>query len=395
MDRPRKLSSPEMKFILIFFTLFSTQSHADELNLGLSKEAKLYFSARNLNQNLEVNQHAVDMIFLANINAIAESGNFRFEAKPEIRVISGDNNRLSTNNPALIHLESPLRAWESRFHFGNPPDKTILYGDWEKLNLTFNYEQAELYFGRKIISLGVMKYFPVWNKFSRPLLGVTLIPIYYGSDGFGGRIQFDQWTIQANQLYYNLGNDRISTLQVIHYGEFADLHGMVGSWWNQTIFGLAISRDMLEATFNLEYFHYQNQFQLGFGFDRALNEKITLNIEALYQSEGAGSSLDYNPFLLSRFRNLQASFYSWIVAQIQIDSLWKGSAGGLTNWIDQGTALNLGITHSLSETLELSLDTLIAIAPQNAEFSTQAFQFNDGSKFGMPTQLVVHLDWTF
>lgn len=395
MDRPGKLQGSTMKLLLILSSFFFLNAEAAELNSSFSNEAKLYFSAKSLNQNLEPINNSIDLILLASTHAILEAGNFRFEAKPELRIISGDNNSLSTNNPALIHLESPLRSYETRFHLGDPPDKTILYGDWEKLNLSYAFDQLEVFLGRKVISLGVMKYFPVWNKFSRPLPGVTLIPIYFGSDGFGGRVQLEKWSIQAHQLFYNLGAEHISTLQVTHYGDFADLHGLFGNWWNETVYGLGATKDIWEATLGVEFFHYRNQFQLAFSFDRALNEKISLNIETLYQSEGVSSSFDYNPFLLSRFRNLQASFYSWIVGQIQLDALWKGSIGGLTNWIDQGSALNLGITYSLGENFDISADSLFSLARENAEFSTQSFQFNDGSKFGMPTQLVVHLDWTF
>ncbi len=367
----------------------------EEAQFSLVNKAQFYYSFRNLNQNIDNIQTSSDGIFIGSSNLVTEMGSFHFEARPEIRVIAGNNTQLSTSNPAYLQLESPIRSLETRFHLGSPGDSAILYGDWEKLNLSYSNETLELSVGRKPFSLGVLKFLSVWNKFSRPVPGLTLIPIYYGADGGSIKLKFGEWVIDASQHIYNLGSDQISTGQLIYYGDFANLHFMVGNWWKQTVFGAALAKDVLEGTFNSEYLNYGSAFQWGNGYERALGEKFSFAIETIYQSAGASDPLNYTPMLRSHFQIFQASFYSYEILNFQCTPLLKLSAGGLTNWIDLGTAMNLGANYSINDHLELGIDSLIPALRPNAEFSSRTFLFSDGTSFGVPLQIVSHLDWTF
>lgn len=369
--------------------------YAEPFHSSASHEVELFYSYRNLNQNLETSQSVSDFILFGNSNWIAEMDSFRLEARPEVRIISRGSKGISPQNPNFLQLESPERSIETRFHVGEPGDQTILYGDWEKLNLSYTNESLEVSVGRKPFSLGVMKYLPVWNKFSRPLPGLTLIPIYFGSDGAMVKVKSGDWVVQASEHLYRFGRDQITTAQVIHYGEFANLHLMGGNWWNQTVFGLAVAKDILEGTLTSEYLNYGSQYQWGAGFERAMSDRITIGVETLYQSAGATSSLNYTPFLHSHFQIFQASFYSYEFLTYQWTSLLKTGLAGLTNWIDLGTAMNLSAQYSLSDHLELGIDTLIPAFRGNAEFSNRAFTFSDGTSFGIPLQAVLHLTWNF
>jgi hypothetical protein len=294
-----------------------------------------------------------------------------------------------------LRLESPERAFETRLGLGRPGDNAILYGDWERLTVSHSGDHIDWSVGRKPVSLGVLKYLPVWNKFSRPLPGVTLIPIVFGADGADLKLKWDSWVLSAQTLIYRFGQDRVHTAQAVSYGEWINVHLMVGSWWEQSVYGLALSNDVLEGTVSFEYLNYGRGFQWGLGFDRALGEKWTVGVETLYQSEGVTSSLNYTSALQSRFRVFQASFYSWATVGTQWTSLFKSSVGALTNWIDLGSAVTLGGVYSLGQNLDVGVDALLPSVRSGAEFSRKSLEFSDGTTVGLSTQWVVHLTWNW
>ena len=385
-----------LNIIFIGFCITTTNwASSNPIHLSSSQELEVFYSYRGLNQNIDPYQSASDLILFANSNFIAELDQFRFEARPEVRLIGGTNNQLSTDNPNFLHLESPTRSVETRFHFGAPNSSMILYGDWERLNLSYTNDKIELSIGRKPFSLGVTKYLPVWNKFSRPLPGLNIIPIYFGADGAIAKLKLGEWVAEISQHFYNFGKDQISTGQLIYYGELANIHLMLGNWWNQPVWGIALAKDAFEGSFTSEFLGYGSSFQWGNGYERAINDRISIGIETLYQSDGATNSLNYSPFLHSHFQVFQASFYSYEVLSYQWSSLLKFNFGGLTNWIDLGTAMNLGALYSINDHLDLGIDSLIPAFRTNAEFSNRAFQLSDGSAFGIPFQIVTHLDWNF
>lgn len=387
-----KFSWLPIGFVLLIFSPEITR--AEQLETSLSAGLKNYVIGRKLNQNIEAISSTFDDVYILDLDVSAKKDLLHFKARPEIRGMIGDSNKLNPASPSYIQLQSPERWFDLRWHLGNPPDATT-YGDWEELNLSVVGESSEIYFGRRAIGLGVMKGFPIWNKFSKPLPGITTIPVIYGSDGFGGRIQFGEWSLRSSGILSNKGQEQAYFGEAAWYGEELELHFLGGYWWTVPVFGLAAVKDVEGSTLTFEGLFRERTFQGGFGFERALSSKLSLLAEALYQSDGATSAMDYNPYLNSHFRSLQAIFYTYLQASYQASEKWKLQLTGITNWVDRGTDLNGEATVSLSDHLDLTFGGNVPCGVQNSEFSSQSFQFTDGSHFGLPLQFFVRAELNY
>jgi hypothetical protein len=374
--------------------LLGSNSFANDVEWSGSVDFHSYLIGRELNQTIEPISSTFDSVNLLGGNFSMTKDLLRIEVRPEVRALFGDSNQLATNSPAYIQLQSPNRWFDTRWHINEPPNTTV-YGDFEKLSMSLIGDNSEVYVGRRVLGLGVMKAFPIWNKFSKPLPGVTTVPIIFGSDGFGGRVQFGQWAFRAADVISDYGETQSYFGEATWYQDEIELHFMAGSWWHTSVSGISAVKDLFEGTLTFESLFYDGNFQGGLGYDRALDEKWTLLVEGLFQSNGAESALDYNPYLSSRFQTLQAKFYSYVQLGFQASSKWKFQLTGLTNWIDRGTDLNGEATVSLSDHFDLSFGANVPCGPSNAEFSTQSFQFSDGTYFGLPLQFLARVDLTF
>lgn len=368
---------------------------AAELETSYRGEVSFFYSYRQLNQNIDPINKSSDLIFIGSPELNTRYEPWQFDVRPEIKLISGGNNQLSTNNPNYIDLQSPLRLAETRFHLGNPGDKTVVYGDWEKLRLAYNSETVDISLGRKPFSLGVFKYLSIWNKFLRTLPTIATLPLYYGSDGIETRFKLSQMDVEVSKHYYDLGREQVDTFQTIYNGDDITVHFMVGRWWQENVGGLAFSKDLYEGTLLFEFLQYSNHNQVGIGYERAVGEYTNFSFEVMHQNEGVRSSLDYTPILNSRFRVFQAYLYSHLALTYTYSTGIKFNALALTNWVDLGTAFNLGATFFISNQWEGRLIFVLPSIRENSEFSKTQFEFSDGTKFGVPAQAMAQLSWNF
>ena len=331
---------------------------------------------------------------------VRQSG-FQFEVMPEIRSLVGQSADLPPSDSAFISIEAPPRLVNTEISLGSGPDREALL-DFERLNLSYSTDNLEMYVGRKPISIGVLRIFPVWNKFSRPLPGLSNLSLIYGSDGAGARVQLGQVTLNAFSV---LGPDPTQSMyafEPIYYGDIAEIHLLFSQWFQQTTVGMAIARNVGGATLRLEWLDIgispsdsDRQNQVGVGIEDAFTSNFSALAEGLYQSNGATDVSQYQLLPTSPFNQLRAIGYSYVQGAYSINSYWRVLGGALTNLVDFGSILIARTTYALTDNIDLQAEDDVPAARDNAEFSSHAFYFSDGSYIGVNTQVTAGIHLVF
>ena len=388
------------KLLLLFLPL-----PAFALETEFRSEAFFINVYRNLHQTgLSTVNTSLDTYILGNSQLRLTQGKLQFEVRPEIRGLVGRAANLPSGDPAFATVRSPRRLMDLRTKIDGGEGSEI-YLDWERLGLAYRGEDFEVQVGRRVVSLGVLRVIPLWNKFSRPLPTAPNPQIIYASDTVSARWQKDSWALSGVGLFETTKmNDNVAWLEAIHYGEWAELHLLASQWWGNPTFGVAAAKDVAGATIRGEVLavapfmdRAERQVQAGVGAEYAFDENWSAVLETLYQSKGAKSRSEYTPSLPSRFMPLRGFGYSVLTGQYKLTSLWTLSAGALTNWLDGSTYGLIKAQHSLNENTDLYLESAIPVGTKGAEFSARTFTFTApvAATVGSPFQASVGLRTTF
>jgi hypothetical protein len=253
------------------------------------------------------------------------------------------------------------------------------------------------------VSLGVLKIFPLWNKFSRPLPTVAGPALIYSSDLAGARVQQGEWVWQAQAIGGPTADDSVFLAEAAWYAEFGEFHALVARWWRLPTAGLAFAKDLGGTTVRAEGLAIDlgrvdrpdGQWQLGAGAERALSADWTLLGELLYQSQGYDHSADYPVALPSRFTPLHARAYAYLNVQYKLTPYWTLSPAALANLADASTYLIAKVLHSLSEDTDVYAEADLPFGSDGAEFAEKAFRFPTGAYVGVPVQFQAGIKTAF
>lgn len=367
-------------------------------------DATLLSDFRELNQSRVSAYHEIgSQLFSVGTQFRVLGSGWLLEARPELRGQAGHAVALPDQDPARLSLRPPdrLLRLDRRLYSDS---RAELYGSIEKLALVRSGETSELYLGRRPVSLGVLKVFPVWNKFTRPLpIGNGLNPVY-SSDGAGARVQSGATSYRMIGLSGpRIGPDSVVFGETSYYGDGFEIQALGANWWQQPTFGVAGTRDWGGLTLRGELLQIgafgpnpESQTQLGLGGEYALDAKWTLLAEAVYYSHGASKPDDYTAQTPSKFLALRANRYGYVRASYQWNSFWNLSSGVFMNWVDSSLYLIPKVVHSLAESADLSLEAKIPIGPDGTEFSKKLFTyFPGGASIGAPLEATASLNVYF
>lgn len=340
-----------------------------------------------------------DVFGMGSVHAQWSADKWFAEIKPEVRAVASRG--VLDPVPAGLSVQTGRRVLNTRRMLTREGDGEA-YFDFDRLNLRYSYEQGDLFAGRKPLSLGVLRFFPVWNKLTLPLVfqpgpewieNPDLVGATYASGRYSHRLFASRGThAQADDLVL---------LETRFSGEGLDVQTLVGSWWQHTAAGVAGAFDVASSTVRFEtlwlgrFRQEKAQGQFGLGFERALNEKWTLVAEALYQTSGV---TDMRNLLTppNRFMVLSGRFYLLPHLSYLVHPLWTLRMGMLANPADHPSYVWLGgFDHSVTDNTTLALKLKLPFGSKRGEFGSERIVDLFGRKLGASATALLQLQSTF
>ncbi len=343
-----------------------------------------------------------DGIFIGGIDVMASQSGWAFEVRPELRALWSEAAESSASSADFIPLRSPPR-WMDLASSLSDTNRTQAILDFEKLAFSYRDSEMELVVGRRIFSAGVLKLFPVWNKFSRPMPFLPSPLLIFGQDQVSMSWQKGPWTLRSAFLAESIREDHSYWLEGGWLPEKFEIHALVAYWWRQRTYGLSAATDIWGSTFRLESLFIspgevqnpESQVQLGFGVERSLDEKWTAMIETFYQSVGVARSDEYRLASPSRFSPLRAHFYGAFQLSYQLEETVTLSAIGILNTLDGSVFAGFKVDKSLTENSNLLFELKGPLGASGGEFSNAAILLSPTSSLGVPTQASLSLKHFF
>lgn len=345
-------------------------------------------------------EQSFDLFFRGGSQLRWTEGSWQIEVKPELYGFTGDSKISGDTDPYLISMKSPDRLMNLR-HKINVDDEWYL--ELEKFNFSYNKEELEISIGRKPVSLGILKVFPVWNKFSKPL-PITIGPAtVLSSDNLSLRYQGGSLSYSFTSIAGAKEQDVVHFAGITYYAKDFEMHALLGQWWKNSTLGLAFAKDVWGATWRFETLLYQESIldqkrqeqQTGLGVEYAFNDKLSMLSEFLVQSNGAKNSEEYVGLAESRFRMLKAQSYNFTQIQYKLTSLLTTSLGVLINGADGSHYDIFKMQYSYSDNTDLFAEINVPQGKTEGEFSRKAWVAPNGFYRGAPTQASIGLKYIF
>lgn len=400
------------RFPFILFLLLSADA------TGLAAETHWQFHSegivqyRDLNQNgFDTNTSLTEGYALADVGVTTKWESFFLEVKPQFR--GAQSPGLNRQGPAATGVGMPPRWLNSRRLIQSSFDR-VLYADWDRLNLrwqhSFENSDMELSVGRRPISLGVLRLFPVWNKLTLPLIFLPGPEWIDNPDSVLARYQLERTSFRFIEVQGH-GSERDSLVlgeAKLSMGS-AEAQILAGDWGTRATVGLAVSFDSWGATWRAEGLHFENRResfktdssfssagtdQIGFGIERALNAEWTAVLEYYQQSECATEQGTYGLTPFTEVQVLNGCRYVFPYLDYQINSLWRLSFGSLIQAVDFSGMGVIDINHSVSDNTTLELKLKQSFGQSGSEFGSARYSDLLGRKAGAQSTLYLLLATT-
>lgn len=392
------MSIPFKKYnflVSLFIFNFYSVAYAD---FEMNQEVNLYLSKRNINQS-NLSQHDSSPIYsqlgwVASNIRYSPEGQFNLELRPEIRYLRDKGISYTNNDPAHFKVK-PFKRYlplEWRLHEGN---QTESYLSLEKAKISYQNNNFESYIGRKAVSLGTLRIFPVWNKFSKiSPLSFAAPQIITTQDGGGVRYQLDNKMFQVVAVVDDNEEKNAYLSEFVLYSDTLETHLLVGRWWEANAAGLAFTKDFGgmnlkgEALYIPSGKNLDNKIiQAGFGSEYAFTETLSALFEYFYESNGNSEKKDYKLSLLDRFSFLQNKSYVFTQALWKASPTLNISQGFLININDKSSLILSKAEYSYSESMDLTMALSKPTGSSGSEFSKKTFIFPGNKSLGSPTIL--------
>lgn len=335
-----------------------------------------------------------DGIFIGGADLSLSRERWAFELRPELRALWSPSVGSATTAADHLSFQGPRRWADLDWHI-NHDERTDVHLDWERLAVSYRSSEYEALVGRKIFSGGVLKLFPVWNKFSRPLPFLPSPLLLYGQDQILVSGQKDKLSARAAFLAEDERRDNTYWFEVGYLPESFELRLLAAYWWQQRVYGMAAATDFRGATLRAESLlvspgekdNPESQTQLSFGAERLFAEKWTWLYEFYYQDIGVDSVDDYRLATPSRFSPLRAKHYSAAQLVYQFKETLTFAASALANHLDGSLFALFKIDDSLDENSNLIFELKGPLQASRGEFSERALRFPGDNSLGAPSQL--------
>jgi hypothetical protein len=401
--------SHKLKFILLAGLFWAQFVEAWELEQKSELQPNFYY--RQIPQlGFSTREHSYDLFLRASTQLRIYKDNYQFEIKPELSGYKGDSTALSGSGDAYyLSVKTPDRHLNLRKKLS---DKDEWYLDLEKLNFSFNQEELELSLGRKPVSLGVLKIFSVWNKFSKPLPITAGPPAVLSSDNLSVHYQRGTGSMLGTYIVGPKDADSVILAEFTYYDPLYEFHCLAANWWQHSTFGLAFAKDLWGATWRLESLlikannkvkdtndeknkHEQDETQSGFGVEYAFDEKASFLSEFLMQSQASRHASEYPNFQGSRFQSFRAYAYNYTQLQYKVTSLLTSVFSVLGNLVDGSKYWIIKSQYSYSDNTDFFAELDIPNGTDHSEFTRKSRIYANGMYIGAPTQISMGLKNVF
>lgn len=335
---------------------------------------------------------------LASEQTLSEGG-LLIEAKPEFRFVLSQAVSADLDDPSRITLEPPPRHLDLETVFDRGSNRQ-LYTAVEKLSISYAFDTAEVYVGRRPVSLGVLRTFPVWNKFTKPLPFQSALVQRSTSDGAGIRFQSDRFLFKALAVVSgpDFKKDGAYLFETTYFGTGFDVLLLGGNWWDERTLGVAFTTDIEGLGVKNEWVAFgfneggsNVEYQNGTGLEYSFGEKFTALAELLYLSQGVNTSRDRPLRTKTRFMPLSSRFYAYANGNYKFTPLWTGTLGALANLVDGSIYLMGSSSRSMSDNVDLNLEVNLPLGPGAAEFSQRSVFLRDDITLGYPLTAALSL----
>jgi hypothetical protein len=317
-----------------------------------------------------------------------------FEIKPQLRGVESPSSNIA-----------PGRRWlGTRRTVVAESDKQLFF-DFDRLNLRYQWSNFEMYAGRRPMSLGVLRLFPVWNKLTLPLIFEPGPEWIDNPDGLGIRGSVGPLDIRFINLQgENPREDAIRMAEFKFAPASVELHFLLADWWQRTAFGAAMATDLWDATWRLEAIRFSEKdsdptlnptiTQWGAGVERALGTRFTVSAEYLQQSLCRDLHSGYGVTTLSRFQVLNGCRYFFPYLDFQVNSAWKTGAGVLANLSDPSFFAIYNLEYIWTDNLSILLKAKWAFGSERREFGSKRYQDVLGNEAGAQSTIFAGLSYT-
>jgi hypothetical protein len=380
---------PKLKRLILCIALgWSSLAQA-----GFSSRSDIFLfgDARYLNQHqFSEYESLLEFSGAAGVDITYHYRNFEFIMRPELRWINSSGVGVDPEDISYVSVLGPKRY----FNLGGEIKKTSIFQavvGFEKLSMSIQTEHLEFAVGRRPLGLGVLKFLPVWNKFTVVLPNQSGPPYLYNPDDAILRYQTGPWSGALLEIAGPRDEDAVGLGQLNYFGEWIEIQTLFGNWWQDAVAGFAFTKDISGVTLRMESLWVglnpedQEHFcQIGAGLEYAFTEKFSVTFENLYLQNGANDSNDYQLTPPSRFSPFRASRYGLLSLEYKFLPNWRLIAGPFANLVDGSSLVLADLRWSASDDSEMVLQTKIPMGPYLTEFSPKAFTFEDGSYVGYP-----------
>jgi hypothetical protein len=361
---------------------------------------------RSLNQSgFESSSTRMEGFGLVDSAFTASGAEFFFEAKPQVRLVQSPG--VKSPGPGVASVGMAPRWLNSRRVIQRAEDRAV-YADWDRLNgrwqsrLESGY--AEISLGRRPISLGVLRFFPVWNKFTLPL-SFTPGPEWIDNpDGAMARYQSQDLSLRAIEIQgQGSAHDAVSLVEAKFSRQNMDAQILVGDWESRETAGLGLAVDHWGATWRLESLHFEPRRsghgsttagtdQVGLGFERALSAEWTVALEYYQQSLCVEKIGGFGVAPLSDVQVLNGCRYVLPYVDYQINSLWHAGIGSLIQLGDRSGMGFFSAIYSMSDDSTLEFKVKQSFGRRGSEFGSARYKDPLGRTMG--AQSTAYLLWS-
>lgn len=355
---------------------------------------------RYLNQEGLVSKGSMYEAF-AMLNSHGEwsSENLFLEAKPEIRALASRG--VKDPQPRAASVETSRRVLNTKRMLRSDEDGEAWF-DFDRLNARYTLTNGEAFVGRKPVSLGVLRFFPVWNKLTLPLIFQPGPEWVENPDVVGASYQLDKISYRVFAARGNESKtDDIVLGEVRWFAKGFELQMIAGHWWEHPAAGLSAAIDAMGSTLRFEslwigrFKDEPSQSQIGLGMERAITEKWTVVAEALYQSAGM-SQFQNAVSVPNRFMVLGGKFYALPYFTYQWSALWNVHFGALANFAHKNSYVWLaGFERSLGDNTSLTFKMKVPLGNREGEFGAERLRTPVGQSVGMAATALLQLQTTF
>jgi hypothetical protein len=385
-----------------------SQAEANEGTVHQQIHFESFLQERWLNQNgFSPRDHLYEGFFLADDAWSWTRQNLFFEIKPQIRGVQSPG--VSATGLAKATAATTPRWFNTQRLLGRDQDQEM-YLDLDRLNARYSFTIAEangeIYLGRRPLSLGVLRLFPIWNKLTLPLIFQPGPEWIENADGYGAKVQIQQLGVRTFAVRGTNPHEDSIYLAELKYSEgTVETQILLADWWKRAAIGIAATTDFLGASWRLEALNFSRergspmasaveQNQWGLGIERAIGARWVVDLEYLQQSLCSDFKSGYGNSAPTRLQALNGCRYLFPYIDYQMTSLLHFGGGLLVN-LDNPSGMGIiSSEYSLYESLSVQLKGKWAFGKDQSEFGSARYLDPYGRTAGVQSTLYLGFTYT-